>query len=150
MNKITGDDGFPKTLDALREVQRRWMKEVSDGINPDSTTVKAIKLSQHTPLRVLHRRANLAREKYIINLEAKQVPVHTIQTIPPDSKPHDQVQIKDLSRNIFQIRLHASSGAYIKEFCHGDFGRTSPSLGDLVGKECEILQLDVEDVVDDE
>ena len=26
---------------------------------------------------------------------------------------------------------------------HGDFGRTSPSLGDLLGCEADILQLDV-------
>jgi len=34
--------------------------------------------------------------------------------------------------------------SYIKEFVHGDFGRTKPNLGDLVNSETDILQLDVE------
>ena len=34
--------------------------------------------------------------------------------------------------------------SYIKEFVHGDFGRTKPNLGDLLNTETDILQLDVE------
>lgn len=34
--------------------------------------------------------------------------------------------------------------SYIKEFAHGDFGRTKPNLGDLLNTETDILQLDVE------
>ena len=33
---------------------------------------------------------------------------------------------------------------YIKEFVHGDFRRTNPSLGTLLGTEVDILELDVE------
>ena len=33
---------------------------------------------------------------------------------------------------------------YVKEFVHGDFGRTKPSLGDLLNTETDILELDVE------
>ena len=33
---------------------------------------------------------------------------------------------------------------YIKEFVHGDFGRTRPSLGTLLNTTCDILELDVE------
>ena len=38
------------------------------------------------------------------------------------------------------------AGTYIKEFVHGDFGRTEPSLCSLLDCECDILQLDVRDV----
>ena len=34
--------------------------------------------------------------------------------------------------------------SYIKEFVHGDFGRTKPNLGNLLNSETDILQLDVE------
>ena len=33
---------------------------------------------------------------------------------------------------------------YVKEFVHGDFGRTKPSLGTLLHMETDILELDVE------
>lgn len=32
---------------------------------------------------------------------------------------------------------------YIKEFVHGDFGRTQPNMSTITGVECDILQLDV-------
>ena len=32
---------------------------------------------------------------------------------------------------------------YVKEFVHGDFGRTSPNMCSLLDAECDILQLDV-------
>lgn len=35
------------------------------------------------------------------------------------------------------------AGTYVKEFVHGDFGRTKPSVGDLIGAEVDILALDV-------
>lgn len=37
----------------------------------------------------------------------------------------------------------SSAGTYIKEFIHGDLGRTSPNVGSLTNSQCDILQLDV-------
>jgi len=37
----------------------------------------------------------------------------------------------------------SSAGTYIKEFVHGDLGRTIPNIGSLLNSECDILQLDV-------
>lgn len=34
--------------------------------------------------------------------------------------------------------------SYVKEFVHGDFGRTVPSLGTLLDTSADILELDVE------
>ena len=34
--------------------------------------------------------------------------------------------------------------SYIKEFVHGDFGRTKPNLTSLLGADCDILELDVQ------
>jgi tRNA pseudouridine synthase 10 len=38
------------------------------------------------------------------------------------------------------------AGTYIKEFVHGDLGRTTPSMGSILGCRAEIIQLDVTDV----
>ena len=44
------------------------------------------------------------------------------------------------------LELETQAGTYIKEFVHGDFNRTLPNLGSLLGVECDILLLDVVDV----
>ncbi|AFM98850.1 putative pseudouridylate synthase [Encephalitozoon hellem ATCC 50504] len=79
-------------------------------------------IKQRTPLRVLHRRANLTREKKVCILESKK---------------------KDVDGWIYyHIVLEASAGTYIKEFVNGDFGRTVPSLGSKENY-CDLLELDV-------
>ena len=91
---------------------------------------KDIKILQKTPLRVLHRRTEHTREKYI----------HSIQ-------------LERLNAHFAMVTLHASAGAYIKEFIHGDFGRTRPAFCDILFKkpvQCDILQLDVMEVIQDE
>jgi tRNA pseudouridine synthase 10 len=38
------------------------------------------------------------------------------------------------------------AGTYVKEFVHGDLGRTKPSLSDIIGGDVDILALDVLDI----
>ena len=38
------------------------------------------------------------------------------------------------------------AGTYVKEFVHGDFNRTKPSLKTLLGVDTDILALDVMEV----
>lgn len=87
-------------------------------------------LKQNTPVRVLHRRSPMVRERVIHWLELEPVP----------GNPHYAV-----------LRLGAQAGTYIKEFVHGDFGRTRPNLGEFLGGACrtDILQLDVTDILMD-
>ncbi|EKU21499.1 hypothetical protein NGA_2120120, partial [Nannochloropsis gaditana CCMP526] len=48
----------------------------------------------------------------------------------------------------FTLHLRTSAGTYIKEFVHGDMGRTRPSVGDLLGGlEADLLALDVTGIV---
>lgn len=47
----------------------------------------------------------------------------------------------------YSSRAHVS-GTYIKEFVHGDLGRTVPSVGSLLNCRADILQLDVTNVED--
>lgn len=44
----------------------------------------------------------------------------------------------------FQLHLTTQAGTYIKEFVHGDLGRTVPNLGEILGCEVDIIALDVE------
>jgi tRNA pseudouridine synthase 10 len=74
---------------------------------------------------VLHRRSQLVREKQVYRMYAKYV------------NPHYMV-----------LHVLASAGTYIKELVHGDLGRTTPSVGSILGTECDILQLDVTNVYD--
>ena len=46
----------------------------------------------------------------------------------------------------FNVGLETEAGTYIKEFVHGDLGRTQPNLKEILGKEVDILKLDVEKV----
>ena len=41
------------------------------------------------------------------------------------------------------LDLTTQAGTYVKEFVHGDLGRTTPNVGALLGCEADILQLDV-------
>ncbi|CAH3171507.1 unnamed protein product [Porites evermanni] len=85
---------------------------------------KDLIISQKTPLRVLHRRPLAVRERCIYSMiPAEQIDSHH-----------------------FNLFLKTQAGTYIKEFVHGDFGRTKPNLGQLLNTETDILQLDVESV----
>ena len=45
-----------------------------------------------------------------------------------------------------ELTLRAESGTYIKEFVHSDEGRTEPSIAQILGKKCQIICLDVQDI----
>ncbi|VDM39557.1 unnamed protein product [Toxocara canis] len=85
-----------------------------------------LEIVQKTPVRVLKRRALLDRKRTIYVLDA--------------------LHLDDFH---FLLRLETQAGTYVKEFVHGDFGRTRPSLADLLRiehGEVDILHLDVENV----
>lgn len=72
-------------------------------------TIKDLVIQQKTPVRVLHRRSLLTREKTIFGMKTTYV------------NPHH-----------FILEIEASGGAYIKEFVHGDLGRTRPNVGEIL------------------
>ncbi|XP_042230224.1 tRNA pseudouridine synthase Pus10-like [Homarus americanus] len=80
-------------------------------------------LQQKTPLRVLHRRPLATRPRNIHSMRASPVDEH-----------------------FFKLHLTTQAGTYIKEFVHGDLGRTSPSLGSILDLDVDIVALDVENV----
>ena len=46
----------------------------------------------------------------------------------------------------FVVHVKTQAGTYIKEFVHGDFNRTVPSLCALLGRPVDIVALDVDAV----
>nr|XP_019961652.1 PREDICTED: putative tRNA pseudouridine synthase Pus10 [Paralichthys olivaceus] len=85
--------------------------------------IKELTLDQKTPLRVLHRRALAVRQRVVHSMNARFL------------DPHH-----------FHLELKTQAGTYIKEFVHGDFGRTKPNLCELLQTDTDILELDVESV----
>lgn len=78
-------------------------------------------LYQKTPVRVLHRRSLATRERTVTYLKLQR-----------------------LNDRFFLLDLETEAGTYVKEFVHGDMGRTQPSLAGLLKSDAaDILQLDV-------
>ena len=59
-----------------------------------------------------------------------------------------RVEAVKVKSNYMILHILASAGTYIKEFVHGDLGRTMPNVGSILGCEADILQLDVCQVYD--
>lgn len=85
----------------------------------EKSLVNAV-IKQQTPQRVVHRRADLVREKHIY--EAK---------------------VKRLSLNRIELKLRCQGGLYIKELVTGDNGRTTPNAAEIIGVKAVPLNLDV-------
>ena len=77
-------------------------------------------VKQQTPLRVLHRRADLIRERYIY-----------------------KVKVKKVSSKRAELEIRCQGGLYVKELMSGDEGRTMPNVSDLLGNRAKPLKLDV-------
>lgn len=86
-----------------------------------------VMIEQKTPVRVLHRRADLTRERYIYD-----------------------VDIKKLSPRKAEMRLRCQGGLYVKELVTGDEGRTVPSVSEILKNKAKPMELDVLNIVMDD
>ncbi|MBP7087608.1 MAG: tRNA pseudouridine(54/55) synthase Pus10, partial [Methanomassiliicoccales archaeon] len=94
-------------------------------VNEVLRTFNRTRIVQRTPVRVSHRRADLKRERYIV-----------------------YVVLEDFQEERMTLRLRTESGTYVKEFVHGDQGRTQPNLSEMLGAPCTVDALDVIGVID--
>jgi tRNA pseudouridine synthase 10 len=83
-----------------------------------------VAVKQRTPLRVLHRRADLTREKYIY-----------------------EVKVKKLSPKKVEMKIRCQGGLYVKELVTGDEGRTTPNVSEILRNKAKPIKLDVLDVI---
>ncbi|XP_004580173.2 tRNA pseudouridine synthase Pus10 isoform X2 [Ochotona princeps] len=114
-----GEEEKTKTYSALIWINKTIQKKDIEFLD----NIKDLKIDQKTPLRVLHRRPLAVRTRVIHSMETHYVDEHH-----------------------FRLFLKTQAGTYIKEFVHGDFGRTKPNIGSLMSVTADILELDVESV----
>jgi len=107
-------------IDFDRDVSDEELKTIK------KTLAKAV-IRQQTPLRVLHRRADLVREKYIY-----------------------EAHLKRLAPNRAEMKIRCQGGLYIKELISGDEGRTIPSVASIINAEAKPLELDVLKIIMEE
>ena len=86
--------------------------------------LSGIEISQQTPRRVVHRRADLVRKRH----------VHSIGLVELTENGHAY------------ITVNCEGGLYVKELISGDEGRTNPSLCGLLGIPALVEDLDVVNV----
>src|SRR5262249_45054390 len=84
-------------------------------------------ITQRTPQRVAHRRADLERQRLVRVLE--------LRALGPDR---------------LELRVQCQHGTYVKEWVSGDEARTTPSLAKLLGVPCTCEVLDVEEILTDD
>ncbi|MEA2004430.1 MAG: tRNA pseudouridine(54/55) synthase Pus10, partial [archaeon] len=77
-------------------------------------------IKQQTPERVMHRRADLVRERKVLEIDAEFVNPKKIK-----------------------ITVKGEAGLYIKELVSSDGGRTKPSVSSVLGVGAKVVALDV-------
>lgn len=77
-------------------------------------------IRQHTPTRVLHRRADKLRKRRVKGINYKK-----------------------LGPKKVELTIKAESGLYVKELVTGDSGRTKPSVSGVLENPAEVKELDV-------
>jgi len=59
-----------------------------------------------------------------------------------------EVKVVSVKDRIFEVWIKCQGGLYVKELIHGDEGRTTPSLQEVLGTKLKVLELDVLEVED--
>jgi tRNA pseudouridine synthase 10 len=117
VRRLKKKEGAPKVYKAIIELDRDVSDEELKSLEQDLTNTM---IRQQTPLRVLHRRADRVREKYIYETKLKRI------------KP-----------KLMEMRIRCQGGLYIKELITGDEGRTDPNVAQLVDAKATPVRLDV-------
>jgi tRNA pseudouridine synthase 10 len=128
-----------------------------------------IQVTQQTPQRVKHRRADKARERWIEFREFARVPdaaveagapeplaatnapattTATATTSAPTNAPTNAPMSASTNASSWLVRIRTEHGTYVKEVINGESGGTTPSLSELVGHPCHCVELDVSAILD--
>ena len=93
-------------------------------VDPRTLSGRDIDIVQRMPQRVVHRRADLHRERRV-----------TVQSVERTDSTG------------LEVHILCAHGTYVKEWIDGDGGRTTPSLSELLGVSARCRQLDVLEIV---
>ncbi|KAJ8578872.1 hypothetical protein ON010_g329 [Phytophthora cinnamomi] len=107
------DDCLPRTASCVVWSEGVLTPELVAKID----VIQDLTIQQQTPIRVLHRRTLMTRPKII-----------------------HAAKCEVLNKHYMLLRLTTSAGTYVKEFVHGDRGRTNPNVASIL--------LDVESLID--
>jgi tRNA pseudouridine synthase 10 len=119
----------PKEVDEVKSArhEKSYLAEVDFEGPIDRSKVAGIKkqiegihIQQRTPRRVMHRRANLLRDRTVKG-----------------------ISIKVTGPKKMEIKVRGEAGLYIKELISGDEGRTKPSVSEILGNKVKRIKLDV-------
>lgn len=113
IKKAGSDKAYRVKINLGDEIERAKFKKVLDEL-------RGQELSQRTPVRVDHRRSDKIRKRRIKELE-----------------------LESLDDGETVLVTTCEAGTYVKEFVHGDQGRTEPNLAEKLDTSCEIEKLDV-------
>lgn len=137
------------TVKHLQNVTKEQLKELKTGEESKTKVYKALcyvvgelpdleklnkcsplEIAQYTPIRVLHRRANMVRPRTIHSMKAIATKIGI-----------------DNGCSFFTVILSTQAGTYVKELVHGDLGRTNPCFRTILENDTvDILALDVLDI----
>ncbi|CAH8543217.1 unnamed protein product [Dicrocoelium dendriticum] len=101
-----------------------------------------ITLVQRTPIRALHRRSALERVRSVHLLRLLDYRAFMCN-VPLELDDYLSWSNVYPAEELFIIDLRCDAGTYVKEFIHGDLGRTRPSLASIFQCQVDILALDV-------
>ena len=118
--KIKDMESAQKTYRVMVEFEREIRDDELEKLRDALTDITVL---QQTPTRVLHRRADLTREKHIY-----------------------ETKIKRISPNRIELTIRCQGGLYVKELVTGDNGRTKPNVSEIIGVKAQPLELDVLEV----
>jgi tRNA pseudouridine synthase 10 len=121
VRKLKKAESSQKEYRVIMEFERKITTEALTALEKELTNVM---IKQRTPLRVLHRRADLMREKYIYEVKVKK--------LPPKKA---------------EMKIRCQGGLYVKELVTGDEGRTTPSISEILRNKAKPLKLDVLNVI---
>ncbi len=121
MRKLKKTEAAQKLYKVIVELDKTVSKEKLAEL---AKTLTNTVIRQQTPKRVLHRRADRVREKYIY-----------------------KAKVKRLKPNKIEMRIQCQGGLYIKELITGDDGRTSPNVTEILNVQAKPLELDVLNVI---
>ncbi|WNY25263.1 tRNA pseudouridine(54/55) synthase Pus10 [Methanolapillus millepedarum] len=112
-----------------------------DHLNHALLQLHETEINQDTPNRVLHRRADLCRNRTVHTAILEQMGDKKNRTNNPNPAENSVVE-----SCVAYVRIFCDGGLYVKELTSGDEGRTTPSIAGLLDVGAKVEELDVIDV----
>ncbi len=122
--QIVGRDRVEELKSWQPDKSYRALVELEEDVDEDELErlekLEGVTLTQRTPQRVEHRRADRYRKREVKELDWKKT-----------------------GEGEIELTVKAEAGTYIKEMISGDDGRTEPSVASVLGVGAECTELDV-------